>query len=62
MLLAIMGCRGLGWEGEGFSDAEIDTTRLWAMSFIMTIAGGTSEIQLNVVAKNVLGVPQQRES
>ena len=58
LLLAIMGSQGLGWEGEGFSKAEIDTLRLWAMSYAMTIAGGTSEIQLNVVAKNVLELPQ----
>ncbi len=58
LLLAIMGSQGLGWEGEGFSDEEIDTLRLWAMSKGMTIAGGTSEIQLNVIAKNVLGLPQ----
>lgn len=58
LLLAIMGSRGLGWEGEGFSTVEIDTLRLWAMSKAMTIAGGTSEVQLNVVAKNVLELPQ----
>jgi acyl-CoA dehydrogenase len=58
LLLAIMGSRGLGWEGEGFSKAEIDTLRLWAMSKAMTIAGGSSEIQLNVIAKNVLDLPQ----
>jgi acyl-CoA dehydrogenase len=58
LLLAIMGSRGLGWEGDGFSSVEIDTTRLWAMSYIFTIAGGTSEVQLNVIAKNVLGLPQ----
>lgn len=58
LLLAIMGSRGLGWEGEGFNAVEIDTLRLWAMSKAMTIAGGTSEVQLNVVAKNVLELPQ----
>ena len=58
LLLAIMGSRGIGWEGEGFSKVEIDTLRLWAMSKAMTIAGGTSEIQLNVVAKTVLQLPQ----
>jgi acyl-CoA dehydrogenase len=58
LLLAIMGTQGLGWEGEGFSEKEIDTVRLWAMSKAMTIAGGSSEIQLNVIAKNVLGLPQ----
>ena len=58
LLLAILGSQGLGWEGEGFSQAELDTLRLWAMSKAMTIAGGTSEIQLNVIAKNVLQLPQ----
>ena len=58
LLLAIMGSQGLGWEGEGFSKSEIDTLRLWAMSKAMTIAGGTSEIQLNVIAKSVLQLPQ----
>lgn len=62
LLLAIMGSRGIGWEGDSFTTAELDTTRLWAMSYAMTIAGGTSEIQLNVVAKNVLELPQSRES
>jgi acyl-CoA dehydrogenase len=58
LLLAIMGSQGLGWEGEGFSKSELDTLRLWAMSKAMTIAGGTSEIQLNVIAKSVLQLPQ----
>jgi acyl-CoA dehydrogenase len=58
LLLAIMGSRGLGWEGEAFTTEERDTLRLWAMSKAMTIAGGSSEIQLNVIAKNVLGLPQ----
>lgn len=58
LLLAIMGSQGLGWEGDSFSKSELDTLRLWAMSKVMTIAGGTSEIQLNVIAKNVLQLPQ----
>ena len=58
LLLAIMGAQGLGWEGDGFSDVEIDTLRLWAMSKAMTIAGGSSEIQLNLVAQKVLELPQ----
>jgi acyl-CoA dehydrogenase len=58
LLLAMLGSRGLGWEGAGFSSEEIDTTRLWAMSKGMTIAGGTSEIQLNVIAKNILQLPK----
>ena len=58
LLLAIMGSAGLGWEGDGFTPGEIDTVRLWAMSKAMTIAGGSSEIQLNVLAKTILELPQ----
>ncbi|RLQ23793.1 acyl-CoA dehydrogenase [Seongchinamella sediminis] len=58
LLLAIMGSQGLGWEGEGFSASELDTLRTWAMSKALTIAGGSSEIQLNVIAKNVLQLPR----
>ncbi|MEQ9395161.1 acyl-CoA dehydrogenase family protein [Haliea sp.] len=58
LLLAIMGSRGLGWEGTGFTSEELDTTRSWAGSKAMTIAGGTTEVQLNVIARNVLQLPQ----
>jgi acyl-CoA dehydrogenase len=58
LLLAIMGSQGLGWEGDEFSDDELRALRQWAMSKAMTIAGGTSEIQLNIIAKRVLGLPQ----
>lgn len=58
VLLAIMGSQGLGWEGDAFTQAELDTVRLWAMSKAMTIAGGSSEIQLNVIAKTILKLPQ----
>ncbi len=58
LLLAIMGSRGLGWEAPGFTPEELDTTRLWAGSKAMTIAGGTTEVQLNVIARNILQLPQ----
>lgn len=58
LLLAILGSQGLGWEGEGFTTEELDTLRLWAGSKTLTIAGGTSEVQLNVIAKNALELPQ----
>jgi acyl-CoA dehydrogenase len=58
LLLAIMGTQGLGWEGDSFTPEELDTLRLWAMSKAMTIAGGSSEIQLNVIAKSILELPQ----
>lgn len=57
LALAILGHHGLGWDEESFSETELATTRAWAMSKAMTIAGGTSEVQLNLIAKNVLGLP-----
>ena len=58
LLLALLGSEGLGWEGEEFSDEGLRALRQWAMSKAMTIAGGTSEIQLNIIAKRALGLPQ----
>ncbi|MDP6471532.1 MAG: acyl-CoA dehydrogenase family protein [Pseudomonadales bacterium] len=56
-IIAMMGSRGLGWSGEGFDDAELESTRKWLYSKGFLIAGGSSEIQRNVVAKRVLGLP-----
>jgi alkylation response protein AidB-like acyl-CoA dehydrogenase len=35
----------------------LDQTRAWLRSKGNSIEGGTSEIQLNVIAKRVLGLP-----
>ena len=56
-MVAIAGPQGLGWEGPGFSDDELALTRDWLRSRGNTIEGGTSEVQLNIIAKNVLGLP-----
>ena len=57
LLMSIYGASGLGWEGEGFDPGELDVTRQWLRSKGNSIEGGTSEIQLNVIAKRVLGLP-----
>ena len=56
-LLELMGTQMVGWEGESFSDREINSTRQWLRSKANSIEGGTSEVQLNVIAKRVLGLP-----
>lgn len=56
-MLEIMGTQAVGWEGDAFSDKEIGTTRQWLRSKANSIEGGTSEVQLNVIAKRVLGLP-----
>ena len=57
LMMSIAGPQGLGWDGAGFSDDELQLTRDWLRSRGNTIEGGTSEIQLNIIAKNVLGLP-----
>ncbi len=57
LLLDVMGTRGAGWSGGGFTDRELNTTRQWLRSKANSIEGGTSEVQLNVIAKRVLGLP-----
>jgi alkylation response protein AidB-like acyl-CoA dehydrogenase len=57
LLISIMGSQGLGWEGDAFSSYERGITRQWLRSKGNTIEGGTSEVQLNVIAKRVLELP-----
>ena len=52
-----MGSQMLGWEGEGFAEDELTQTRAWLRSKANSIEGGTSEVQLNIIAKRVLGLP-----
>ena len=55
--LALMGTQSMGWEGNSFAADELATTRTWLRSKASTIAGGTSEVQLNIIAKRVLSLP-----
>jgi|TARA_B110000495_G_C23038680_1_gene621519 acyl-CoA dehydrogenase len=57
LLLAIMGNRGLSWHDQTFSKSEKKTVKNWAYNKAHTIAGGTSEIQLNIIAKKALQLP-----
>ena len=52
----IMGMNGVGWEGEGFSEAELAQTRTWLWGKAVSIYGGSTEIQNNVIAKRILGM------
>ena len=53
----VLGAQGLGWDGEMFSEEETATVRSWLWSRGYSILGGTSEIQLNVIARRGLGLP-----
>jgi alkylation response protein AidB-like acyl-CoA dehydrogenase len=54
----LMGTQGIGWEGENFSEFELETTKNWLSNRAVTIYGGTNEVQMNIIAKRVLGLPE----
>jgi len=60
LIVESLGTAGLGWEGEGFSAPELAAVRTWLRAKANSIEGGTSEINLNVVSKRVLGLPDPR--
>jgi len=57
MALRVLGPQATGWEGPGFANEELALTRDWLRSRGNAIEGGTSEIQLNIIAKHLLGLP-----
>ena len=59
-MVETLGHQGLGWEGEGYRSGEVLAVRGWLRSKGNSIEGGTSEINVNVVAKRVLGLPDPK--
>ena len=57
LMVRIAGPQALGWEGEGFEEDELSLTRDWLRSRGNALEGGSSEIQRNIIAKRVLGLP-----
>ena len=57
LLLDAMGLGGIGWSGDAFAGDDLEATRDWLRQKALTIAGGTLEVQLNIIAKRVLGLP-----
>ena len=55
LLMDANGADGLGWEGEGYSEGALP--RAWLRSRANSIEGGTSEVQLNIVARRILNLP-----
>lgn len=54
--LEAAGNRAFGWEGEGYQPEELALTRNWLRTKGNSIEGGTTEINLNVLSKRVLGL------
>jgi alkylation response protein AidB-like acyl-CoA dehydrogenase len=61
LTLEIMGHRGLGWEGDGYTEQELEAVRGWLTGKAMSVYGGSSEIQNNIIAKNILGLPENTQ-
>ncbi|MBN8551699.1 MAG: acyl-CoA dehydrogenase family protein [Caulobacterales bacterium] len=55
LLMAAGGIDALEWEGERSHDGQ--TARDWLRTKANSIEGGTSEIQLNILAKHILKLP-----
>ncbi len=51
-----LGVDGLGWDGPGFAPAGLQATRAMLRSKGNSIEGGTTEVNLNVLAKRGLGL------
>ncbi len=57
IVLEILGAEGLSFDDDAASQQARTMLERWAFNKSLTIAGGTSEIQLNIIAKRVLGLP-----
>jgi alkylation response protein AidB-like acyl-CoA dehydrogenase len=60
LMVESMGHQGLGWEGDAFTTGELTATHGWLRSKGNSIEGGTTEVNINVVAKRVLGLPDPK--
>jgi len=55
LMMALGGADALEWEGARSGDGTV--ARTWLRTKANSIEGGTSEVQLNVIAKRILGLP-----
>lgn len=55
LVLALSGNDGLVWEGEEYDNGQVP--RYFCRTKGNSIEGGTSEIQLNIISKRILGLP-----
>jgi alkylation response protein AidB-like acyl-CoA dehydrogenase len=57
LMAALRGSQGYGWEGDAFNADELMGTRRWLSTRAASIYSGSNEIQKNIIAKRVLGLP-----
>lgn len=58
ILLELLGTDVLTTEGEGHKQDVMDISPQWLRSKANSIEGGTTEVQLNIIAKRVLDLPE----
>ncbi len=57
LFVDIRGTQGLGWTGDEFNATSLTDTRTWLANRAASIYSGSNEIQRNIIAKRVLGLP-----
>lgn len=58
LMVSVMGPQGLGWDDEeNFSEIERSVNNAWLFTKALTIGGGCSEVQLDIISKRILELP-----
>ena len=57
LILRALGDEGLSMDDASVSEGLRKMVKQWAFNKALTIAGGTSEVQLNIIAKRALRMP-----
>ena len=58
LAMEVLGLRGLGWDGDGFEDDELDIVDQWLFARCYSIYGGSHEVQNNITALRELNLPK----
>jgi alkylation response protein AidB-like acyl-CoA dehydrogenase len=57
LLVKLRGFNGIGWAGDAFDTEEIEGMRTFLGERAASIYSGSNEVQRNIIAKRVLGLP-----
>ena len=60
LIIELLGHEGLSWDGEACPPDALEAVRLWLRGKSGSIYGGTHEIQNNIIAKRILGLPDPK--
>lgn len=59
LVMDVLGQAGAGWQDDYFTSEELRVPRDLLFNKALTIAGGTNEVQLNIIAKRALCLPTE---